>query len=107
MEQGLTREYLDEKLDNLSKKVDEKFDDFAKIVADGFDSVQDQFREVYRKIDNLDNRLDETNSRIDKLYNLVDGFIGLHQKLDQEFTAIRARYERLEERIAKLEAARA
>lgn len=89
MEQELTREYFDQKLD-----------EFASLVSDGFQGVQDQFKEVHR-------RIDETNERIDKLYNLVDGFIGLHQKLDQEFTAIRARYERLEERIAKLEAARA
>ncbi len=42
------------------------------------------------------------NERIDKLYNLIDGFIQLHQKLDQELTMLRARVDRLEAEIQAL-----
>lgn len=62
---------------------------------------------VDRRFDEMGARIDETNTRIDKLYTLVDGFIQLHQKLDLELTALRSMYQRLEDRIQKLEVQRA
>lgn len=36
------------------------------------------------------------------LMNHMDGFIGLHQKLDTELTALRAKYDRLQEQMEKI-----
>ena len=37
-----------------------------------------------------------------ELMNHVDGFIGLHQKLDTELTALRSKYDRHEQYIKQL-----
>lgn len=46
--------------------------------------------------DYLDNKLFEIKN---ELMNHIDGFIGLHHKLDIEFTSLRATVNRLEEEI--------
>lgn len=70
--------------------VDRRFDEFAFIVNQGFSDMQKQN--------------EYTNQRIDRLYDNVDRFIHLHEKLDQELTMMRARIERLEEMVLKLQA---
>ena len=82
---------VNDKFTNFEKKVDDKFIDFAFIVNQGFSETQKQ--------------IEQTNKRIDKLYDNVDRFIHLHEKLDQELTMMRARVERLEEIVRKLQAA--
>lgn len=46
--------------------------------------------------DYLDDRLSEMKNEI---MNHIDGFIGLHHKLDIEFTSLRAAVQRMEEEI--------
>jgi hypothetical protein len=43
-------------------------------------------------------------SRLDQIYNHVDGFIKLHETLDIEFKVIKEQMRRLEERVEHLEA---
>jgi len=38
-----------------------------------------------------------------KIYSHVDAFAKLHETLDQELVALRGKYDRLEERMVKLE----
>lgn len=47
----------------------------------------------------LDQKLDKVKSEI---MTHMDGFIGLHQKLDLELVALRAKYDRLESYIEQL-----
>ncbi|PIZ94253.1 MAG: hypothetical protein COX81_04025 [Candidatus Magasanikbacteria bacterium CG_4_10_14_0_2_um_filter_37_12] len=49
--------------------------------------------------DDLEKALTETKSEI---MNHVDSFVGLHQKLDTELTALRSKYDRLEGYFHKL-----
>lgn len=43
------------------------------------------------------------NQKLDRLYTHIDGFINLHQRIDVELAALRAKQERIEERLVKLE----
>lgn len=43
-------------------------------------------------------------SRLDQIYNHVDGFMKLHETLDIEFRVIKEQMRRLEERVEHLEA---
>jgi len=43
-------------------------------------------------------------SRLDQIYNHVDGFMKLHETLDIEFRVIKEQVRRPEERIERLEA---
>ena len=47
----------------------------------------------------LDEKLSETKN---ELMNHIDTFIGLHQKLDIELTALRSKYDRLETSMKKV-----
>lgn len=84
---------MDERFDEfgkaMDKKMDEKLEGFAVIVNQGFSEVQKQLVLI--------------NQRIDKLYSAVDGFIVLHQKLDQELTMLRARMDRFEEQLQRIQ----
>lgn len=46
---------------------------------------------------------EQLDHRINQLGTQVDGFVKLHETLDQELVAMRARVERLEDRITRLE----
>ncbi len=48
----------------------------------------------------LEQRLEQHRSDI---ITHVDSFAALHQKLEQELTALRAKYERIEERLERVE----
>ena len=78
----------EKKLDGRIGTVDYNLDGFIAIVNQGFSDVQ--------------RSIEGTNKRIDKLYSLVDGFIALHQKLDQELTMLRAKIDRQEEEIQQI-----
>lgn len=72
----------------VGEVIEEKLADVLEITNQGFSDMQKSFNGV--------------NQRVDKLYSLVDGFIGLHQKLDQELTMLRSRIERQETEINKI-----
>jgi predicted nucleic acid-binding Zn-ribbon protein len=46
----------------------------------------------------------EFNKKFNKLTNQIDRFIVLHEKLETELVALRSQYNRLEERVKKIEA---
>ncbi|MBI2998033.1 MAG: hypothetical protein HYY46_06195 [Deltaproteobacteria bacterium] len=46
----------------------------------------------------------QMESRLDQIYNHVDGFMKLHETLDIEFRVIKEQVRRLEERVEHLEA---
>lgn len=72
----------------VKEVIEEKISDVLEITNQGFSDMQKSFSGA--------------NQRIDKLYSLVDGFIGLHQKLDQELTMLRAKIDRQEDEIIKI-----
>lgn len=80
--------------DNMVSKVD-------------FDS---KTTDLGNKITDLDSKINEVRSELkaeisqtkNELMNHIDGFIGLHQKLDIELTALRAKCDRLEVYIKKM-----
>jgi len=53
-----------------------------------------------RLISAFEERLSQKSSEV---VTHVDAFAALHQKLEQELTALRGKYERLEERLERLE----
>lgn len=73
----------------VDRVVEKRLDDVLTIVNQGFSDVQKSIEAVHK--------------RVDTLYSLVDGFIALHQKLDQELTMLRSKVDRLEARIQQLE----
>ncbi|GEM_PF-6674740 len=74
----------------VGEAIEEKLADVLEITNQGFSDMQKSF--------------EVTHGRVDKLYNLIDGFISLHQKLDQELTMLRSRIERQENEISKIKA---
>lgn len=92
-------------------------DEFGK-VEKHFDEVDKRFDEVDKRFDMMDGRItmlavelkqeiratrEELNTRIDELYKATDGYIAMFRKVDTELVAMQAKYERLDERIARLE----
>ncbi|GEM_PF-1805619 len=103
-----------EDLQNIGGLIDKKFDDFALVIDKKFDVIDKRFDDVDKKFDDfafivnqsfsdMQKQIAYTNQRVDKLYDNVDRFIHLHEKLDQELTMMRARIERLEEVVLKLQ----
>lgn len=84
-------------IDRRFEKIDERFERIDR----RFDLVDMRFSELDGKIDEVDRRL---TSRIDALTASMDGFIKLHQTLDVELASNRAKTDRLESRIERLEA---
>ena len=64
--------------------------------------------ELARGLNNLrfefDKKLNATTGELrNEIINHVDGFIGLHKKLDTEYAALSYKHDRLENRVTKLE----
>ncbi|KKU09158.1 MAG: hypothetical protein UX09_C0002G0001 [Candidatus Uhrbacteria bacterium GW2011_GWE2_45_35] len=87
------------------KKHDEDIENLSVMVQQGFEEVNQKFAIVDIKLEETNQKIDQTTEKISQLYINVDGFIHMHQRLDLELTAMRGYYQRLEERIAKLETA--
>jgi hypothetical protein len=58
---------------------------------------------VKDKVDNEMATKDEIAALQDKLLTHVDGFVKLHETLDQELVSLRHKYDRLEGRMKKVE----
>ena len=58
--------------------------------------------EMDAKMDSLATKEDLRNQE-NRIVTTVDGFTKLHETLDHELIAMRNKYDRLEERLAKLE----
>ena len=105
-------------VDQRFEQVDQRFEQ----IDQRFEQVDKRFEQVDQRFDQLDRRLDFEvgelkreiaeqgaflGQRIDQLANHVDGFMKLHETLDIEFKVIKEQMNRLEVRLARLEAARA
>ena len=77
--------------------VNEGFTAVQKDMGERFTIVHNELRFINTQIKTLTEHTDE---RIDTLTSHVDSFITLHKKIDQEQAMMRARIERLEERVA-------
>ncbi|MDP3985547.1 MAG: hypothetical protein Q8P82_02170 [bacterium] len=105
-------------IENDKQEILEAINTFATHVDQKFEKIDQKFEKIDQRFDIFDQRFTsfeqttnkqfaEVNGRIDKLYTAIDGFIQLHQKLEIELVALRAKYDRLEERLSKLEMQRA
>jgi len=54
-------------------------------------------------IEELRNGFTRMETRLEQIYNHIDGFIKLHETLDVEFRVIKEQMRRLEERVGQLE----
>jgi len=70
----------------------DEFFDFKKEVNERFTHVDEQFAHVDEQF----------RSVREDVISHVDHFIGLHNKLDTELTALRAKYDRLEEKLERV-----
>ncbi len=61
-----------------------------KSMGDGFSQMESRFAHM--------------ESRLDQIYNHIDGFMKLHETLDIEFRVIKEQVRRLEMRVEQLEA---
>ena len=53
---------------------------------------------------NIETRFGQMETRLDQIYNHIDGFVKLHETLDIEFKVMKEQMKRLEDRVARLEA---
>lgn len=91
------------KIDQRFDRVDLRFAQLEKTIEERFTDVR---RDITLQFESVMKRMDLVNERIDKLYVAVDGFVVLHKKLEQELVALQSKYQRLEERIVRLETQR-
>jgi len=65
--------------------------------------------QILTKVISIEDRLDtfvtkdEMNEKFDLVLNNIDRFVKLHETLDQELSALRSKYGRLEERLLVVE----
>lgn len=88
---AVTKQEFNEKFE----KVDERFQGIDR----RFEIIDQRFNGIDQRFENIDHQLSEMRSDI---LSHVDGFISLHQKLDTEVTALRAKVERLEDQLQKV-----
>ncbi len=81
-EEGVTKDELNNQLNGLRTEIAQRLTEVK----------EDITKEV-------DQKLLEVKSDI---MNPTDGFIGLHKKLDIEFTALRSKYDRVNETVNKI-----
>jgi len=69
----------------------------------------EQLDRLTTKVIDMDARLDsfvtkeDFHGRMDRMADNIDRFVKLHETLDHELVAMRSKYERLEERLEKVE----
>ena len=73
-------------------------------VERGIRSLQANDTRIITIIKDLQEGFARMESRLDQVYNHVDGFMKLHETLDIEFRVIKEQVRRLEERVDHLEA---
>ena len=73
-------------------------------VERGIISLQANDTTIITIIKDMQEGFARMESRLDQIYNHVDGFMKLHETLDIEFRVIKEQVRRLEERVEHLEA---
>ncbi|OIO52377.1 hypothetical protein COY93_01455 [Candidatus Uhrbacteria bacterium CG_4_10_14_0_8_um_filter_58_22] len=71
------------------------------------DKILNAVLETQSDIQELKGRVEHIEDVNAKTYDKLDGFLTLIDRHESEIAALRAKFERLEERIGKLEASRA
>ena len=61
-------------------------------------------REMRGGFARVEDRFGQMESRLDQIYNHIDGFMKLHETLDIEFRVIKEQMRRIEARVEHLEA---
>lgn len=79
----------------LRDELDEKITDIKGEIL----FIRNEVSGVKTEINDVRNEISDTKNEI---MNHMDGFIGLHQKLDIELTSLRSKYSRLEAQIQQL-----
>ncbi len=119
MSEPVTKEYLDEKFDKFADTVQRGFQDVREqqnALRTDLVAVMDTKLTVLRtdlvgvmdtKLDLLGDRLTATleqrlAEKTSEVITHVDAFASLHKKLDQELTALRGKYDRLEGALQKI-----
>src|SRR3989304_10132971 len=74
------------------------------VVERGIRSLQANDSRIITIIKDLQEGFARMESRLDQVYNHVDGFMKLHETLDIEFRVIKEQVRRLEDRVEPLEA---
>jgi regulator of replication initiation timing len=62
---------------------------------------------IFNKVTNLEEKMvtkEEFEQRIGQTLQSIDRFVKLHETLDTELVSLRAKYDRLEDRLQKVEA---
>ncbi|MBI2483292.1 hypothetical protein HYV74_03925 [Candidatus Uhrbacteria bacterium] len=115
-QQGLL-EFLQEHFTKIDQRFDGIDQRFAR-VDQRFDEIDQRFARVDQRFDGIDREfgvlrkeMKEEFARVDDRINTlaahVDDFVQLHQKVDIELAALRALYDQLTARVARLEGQRA
>ncbi|MFZ2190551.1 MAG: hypothetical protein WA057_00520 [Candidatus Magasanikiibacteriota bacterium] len=72
------------------------------VSADESDKILTKVVGIEEQIKNVPTR-DEMNEKFSEVIGEVDSFVKLHETLDQELSALRSKYSRLEERLLVVE----
>lgn len=92
----------DSKLDAMSKQLDVVVIE-QKTADDRIDTILAKVVGIAQTVkDNMFTK-DEAREMESRLLTHIDGFIKLHETLDVELVALRSKYERLEERVVRVE----
>ena len=73
-------------------------------VERGIRSLQANDTTIIATIKDMQEGFARMETRLEQIYNHVDGFMKLHETLDIEFRVIKEQMRRLEERVEQLEA---
>ncbi len=92
----------DDKLSKILNKIDARIDKLSERIEQGFSENTIKFITLESKMDIFATK-EDLASMENRLMTHIDGFISLHETLNQELTMLRNRCDRLEERLVKLE----
>ena len=72
--------------------------------------TRDILNNILTKVVNIDSKInndmftkDDAAEMESELYSHIDGFVKLHETLDQELVSLRSKYDRLDERLKVVE----
>lgn len=72
--------------------------------------TRDILNNILTKVVNIDSKInndmftkDDAAEMKSELYSHIDGFVKLHETLDQELVSLRSKYDRLDERLKVVE----
>lgn len=97
MTDTITREYLDQKLDDQAEKI-------LGVVKQGFDEINGKFTDIDNRFTQIDKHLVSLEAWFETLTVSVDRFSKIFTDLNQEVIVLRKQLREAEYRVEKLEA---